>query len=99
MKEGGTEIIRSQSKGDKAVNFAHDFEEKQRLEAEKIEKMTSIFYDIILKVCEKNSAFEAFPRLPSPTSPDLTLISDRLTASTQHLISQIVQSTIPPEEA
>lgn len=88
---------RSESNGENPLNSTYECEEKP-LEVEKIEEMTSIFYNLILTVCEENSVSEALPRLSSPISPSFTQISHRLDVSTQDLISHIVHFTTPIRE-
>lgn len=71
--------------------------EKQPPEEDEIEKLATIFYDIILKVCTEGCEFKAFPRLLPSETPSLTEISERLASKTQYLITQMTHSAALPD--
>lgn len=88
----------SQSKVYDTADSTQKSMKMQQLEENKVEELTSFFYDKILKTCTEGYEFEAIPSpLPTP-SPSLTEISDRLAANTQRLIAQMTQSAALPDQ-
>jgi hypothetical protein len=86
----------SQSKVYDTADSTQRSMQKQQLEENNVEELTSFFYDIMLKTFTEGFEFEAFPNpLPTP-SPSLTEISDHLAANTQRLIAQMNQFAALP---